>query len=57
MPQPSGGETRALWEAMDECGLDESFIVMREGEERMFKQGGKKIHCIPAWRWLLGGLG
>lgn len=45
-------ETRALWEAMDECGLDESVIVVKEGTERKLEQGGKRIHCIPAWRWL-----
>ncbi len=46
-------ETRALWEAMSELGLDEATIVVGEGSERDIERDGLRIHCTPAWRWFL----
>lgn len=46
-------EKRALWEAMDETGLDESLLIVGTGEKTTYEQDGKRIKQIPAWQWLL----
>lgn len=46
-------ETRALWEAMDEAGLDSGIIIVEHGKEAVYERDGHTIHQIPAWQWLL----
>lgn len=45
-------ETKALFEAMDELKISSSIIITRNQNETINK-GKKKIHIIPAWRWLI----
>ncbi len=45
-------EVRALIKAMDETGLKKSLIVTLE-QEGEFKEGGKKISIVPAFKFLL----
>ena len=47
-------ETRALFEAMEEYGVDRSTIIVGEGEERVLERDGKTVECVPAWMWFLG---
>lgn len=47
-------ELRALWEAMGEAGLDESVLVVLEGEERTYEQDGMRVRQVPAWKWFIG---
>ncbi|KAA8820872.1 ATP-binding protein [Bifidobacterium vespertilionis] len=49
-------ETRALWEAMGEQGLDHGTIIVADGEEREYRrddQPGRVIRQIPAWKWFM----
>ncbi|MFH0927077.1 MAG: ATP-binding protein [Candidatus Micrarchaeota archaeon] len=48
-PREIGG----LKEAMDEFGLKEGVILTFEQQEDI-QSSGKKIHVLPAWRWMLG---
>lgn len=52
-PKTSARETRALWEALSESGLDEGVIIVGNGDETEYEQGGKRIHQIPAWKWFI----
>lgn len=45
-------ETKALFEAMDELKIKSAIIITRNESETINK-GKKKIHIIPAWRWLI----
>ncbi len=47
-------EIEGLQEAMDAYGLAEGYIItMNEKEE--LTEGGKAIHVVPAWEWMLKG--
>ena len=46
-------ETRALWEALDETGLDEGLLIVGSGEAAVYEHDGKRIRQIPAWSWFL----
>lgn len=46
-------ELRALWEAMEEKGLDRSYLVAATAQERDFEQEGRTVHMVPAWKWFL----
>ncbi|OZG66601.1 hypothetical protein BHAP_0129 [Bifidobacterium hapali] len=46
-------ETRALWELMEEQGLDSGIIIVGNGSKRDWLRDGKVIHQIPAWQWFL----
>ena len=46
-----GRELRALWEALDETGLDEGTLVLLDGLERTYEQDGRRVRQVPAWRW------
>ena len=46
-------EIRALWEAMDETGLDEGTLIVGNGKPAIYEQDGRRINQIPAWQWLL----
>lgn len=47
-------EIEGLQEAMDAYGLTEGYIItMNEKEE--LTEGGKAIHVVPAWEWMLKG--
>ncbi len=47
-------EIEGLQEAMDAYGLAEGYIItMNEKEE--LTEGGKSIHVVPAWEWMLKG--
>ncbi len=48
-------ETRALWEAMDERGLEEARLIVGEGEDRIHERGSKRILQTPAWKWFVQG--
>lgn len=45
-------ETKALLEASQELAV-ETLTVVTWDEEKEIKKGGKTIHCIPLWKWLL----
>lgn len=45
-------ESRALIEAMDLFGLEESYIVTMDQEEDISVSSGV-IHVVPMWKWLL----
>lgn len=47
-------ETRALWEAMEETGLDRSWLIVGDGPRRTYEQDGRAVEQVPAWQWLLG---
>ncbi len=53
-PKTLERETRALWEALDEKNLDEGTLIVMDGPEKTFENGGRRIVQIPAWRWFLG---
>ena len=46
-------ETRALWEAMKDAGLDESTLIVADGERCTYEDGGRRIVQVPAWEWFL----
>ncbi|MDO4442748.1 MAG: ATP-binding protein [Slackia sp.] len=46
-------ELRALWEAMEEHGLDRSVLIVGRGDSATYEQNGMRIDQIPAWKWLL----
>ena len=48
-------ETRALWEAMDERGLEEARLIVGEGEDRIHERGSKRILQTPAWKGFVHG--
>ncbi len=50
-----GRELRALWEALDEHGLEEGTLIAGDGPEATYEQGGRVIRQVPAWRWFLEG--
>ena len=50
-------ETRALWEAMEDAGLDESTLIVADGERCMYEDGGRRIMRVPAWEWFLAASG
>ena len=54
-PKTLERETRALWEALEEWSLKEAVIIVGDGQERVLEKDGRTIHCVAAWRWLLGG--
>lgn len=47
-------ELRALREALDETGNPEGLLIVRNGEDAVYEQDGKKIVQVPAWEWMLG---
>ena len=47
-------ETRALWEALEESRLEEATLIVGTGPEAVLENEGRKIHQVPAWKWLLG---
>ena len=47
-------ELRALWEAMEECGLTSATLVVGEGQEETYRNEGFTVRQVPAWKWLLG---
>ncbi|MDA3917416.1 MAG: ATP-binding protein [Deltaproteobacteria bacterium] len=48
-------ETRALFSAMPELGLDKGTIITMN-EESVYKEHGRTINIIPAWKYLLQGI-
>lgn len=52
-PVTAERETRALWELMEEQGLDSGIIIVGNGSKRDWLRDGKVIHQIPAWQWFL----
>ncbi|MBW3092003.1 ATP-binding protein [Bifidobacterium sp. 82T10] len=52
-PQTAERETRALWELMEERGLQEGIIIVGQGKECEYRRNGSVIHQIPAWKWFL----
>ena len=47
-------ELRALWEALDEQGLQEGILIAGDGAEATHTRDGRIVRQIPAWRWFLG---
>lgn len=52
-PRTAERETRALWELMEEQGLESGTIIVGDGERRDWARDGRIIHQIPAWQWFL----
>ena len=48
-------ELRALWEALEETGLDQAILIVGRGESYTYENGNKRVLQIPAWRWFLEG--
>ncbi len=46
-------ELRALWEALDEQGLQEGILIAGDGAEATHARGDRIVRQIPAWRWFL----
>lgn len=46
-------ETRALWEAMEESGLNQSTLIVGNGPRQTYERNGNRIEQIPAWQWFL----
>jgi len=47
-------EIAALWHGMEELGVTESWIITSGESEEITEAGtGRRIHIVPAWRWLL----
>lgn len=46
-------ELRALWEAMEECGLTSATLVVGECQEETYRNEGLTVRQVPAWKWLL----
>lgn len=46
-------EIAGLLEASDASGCNELYIVTSDHQEEITTESGKRIHVIPAWRWLL----
>ena len=46
-------ELRALWEAMRECRLQQSTLIVAEGEPQVYERDGLVVNQVPAWRWFL----
>lgn len=46
-------ELRALWEALEETGLEEATLVVAGGDEASYVQGNRRIRQVPAWKWFL----
>lgn len=46
-------EIAGLLEASDATGCNELYIVTSDHQEKITTESGKRIHIIPAWRWLL----
>jgi hypothetical protein len=51
-PETKRREHRALIKAMNELGADES-VIITYNEEGVIDVSGKKIHVIPAYKWLI----
>lgn len=49
-----GRELRALWEALEESGLDEATLVVLDGKAMSHERNGKRVNQVPAWKWLMG---
>ncbi|MBN2012957.1 ATP-binding protein [candidate division KSB1 bacterium] len=49
-------ELRALWQAMDELNVLESFLITRNEREKIEKER-KIIHVIPFWEWAISWYG
>ena len=47
-------ELRALWEALDEQGLQEGILIAGDGAEATHTRDGRIVRQIPASRWFLG---
>ena len=46
-------ELRALWEALEESGLEEATLIVGSGDSTEYPREGRRIVQVPAWRWLL----
>lgn len=46
-------ELRALWEALDETGLEEGLLLVGSGHETIYENNGRRIVQASAWKWLL----
>ena len=53
-PATAERETRALWEALGETGLEEGLLIVGDGSETIYENAGRRIRQVPAWKWLLG---
>ena len=53
-PKTLARETRALWEAMAEHGLDHGTLIVADGPNKRYEQDERVIEQVGAWRWLLG---
>lgn len=47
-------ETRALWEGLEERGLEEGTLIVQDGLPATLERDGRRIRVVPAWRWFLG---
>ena len=52
-PQTLKRETEGLSEAMTRLAVDESVIVIGEGEQSEINIEKQRIRIIPAWQWLI----
>lgn len=49
-------ELRALWELMEESGLEEGTLIVGRGEPALYEDdAGRVIRQVPAWSWMLEG--
>lgn len=48
-------ELRALCEAMDEQNIEESYLIVAQGNEHVNELEVGRVVQIPAWKWLLKG--
>ncbi len=53
-PGTAAREAGALVEAMGELKIARATIVTEDEGEKRITTKGKKIHILPAWRWLIG---
>lgn len=46
-------ELRALREAMEEQNVEESYLIVAQGDEHVYELDAGRVLQIPAWKWLL----
>lgn len=52
-PKTLQRELRALWEGMEESGIEEAALIVNHGEETVHEEAGRRIRQVPAWKWFL----
>jgi hypothetical protein len=49
-------EIAGLTAAMDHWDIDAGMIITYNQEGELETSGGRKVHLIPAWKWLIGNM-